>query len=425
MRRIVLAACIALVAAHRSHAGDVDPALGETSERTDPGKTVALSLPTNWKAGGRGQVFGSLETWAGTFDQQPWERPHASIDVRLASSWSRAELAWWGSVHPWPGERKDGSLRRGDGWVEEVRNDPERHETSLYRVVEQGGRAYVLVAETHEKRFPKIEDKLRAVFDTFRAVASPPLFTPPAGYAASMQGGARVVTDTKDVKMLQRVLADHAAAWKVMTQLLPGARAIADPPVVVVCDADQAYSDITLPTAERYAVGCDMIPHLRIVIARVSAKEAGFFDFSLRRFTGLQYSQYFFGGRAPDWVESGLAAFPVAAIARGKPDKPPPDVLNAAKSAAAKLGGSLDTLIATRRVLLHDAPAEEFDMAAYAWHCFFRYGPGAKTYGARYQRYLDDLRRTGAPDEALKAWDDVDKEALGSEFLAWIAAWKP
>jgi hypothetical protein len=419
-------ACIAFLSiAPIAIGGDLDPPLQEMGERTDANKTISIRLPASWKDLGPGPVFRSLGQWAGSFRTPPEELPDAVIDVRLASTWSRAELAWWASSPPWNGVRDEASVRRGSHWVEELRTDSRSHRVHLYRVVESGGRTFVIDVQASIRRWPQIENHVRSVLDTFRAIAKPPLAPPPEGYVLSAQNGMELWTDTEDKKTLQRVVTARAAAWRCMTQLLPGEPAIADAPTLFVCDSDGAYEGITLPTKERFAAGCDLITDRRLLIARVKGASSATFDASLQRFAAQQYLQYYFGGPPPDWINEGLPLFAVYSIAKAKLERPSPDFVNSVKAAVASSKDPIDVLVVARRYWLHDDARRAFDLTAYAWHAFFRIGPGAKEYGMSYKIYLDRVRETGSPQVAAKAWNTVDMTTMSAAFRAWVAVWRP
>jgi hypothetical protein len=319
----------------------------------------------------------------------------------------------------------DGSVRRGDGWVEEVRKEDARQRFFLFRYVESHGQVFELSAYSHESIYPHVDDHLRALFDTFKAQSPWPAFTPPDGYASSTVDGTVVWTDTKDKKTLKHVLDAHAATWTAMSKWVSGDRAIADPPIVVVCDKDAVFTELAKLSNAEASPTCFPDFQRRIFVARVGGKTNALLDRMTHDFAALQYLQYFFGGHTPDWVSFGLGKWSMAAFeAKSKPEKATSEFIKLAKDGLAAHPERLDGMLEIRRLTLAPADYDHFDFACYAWHCFFRFGAGAKPYGDRYSKYLADLRKTGSPDEAKKAWDGVDFDAMSAEFRAWVAAWK-
>jgi hypothetical protein len=71
-----------------------------------------------------------------------------------------------------------------------------------------------------------------------------------------------------------------------------------------------------------------------------------------------------------------------------------------------------------------DGSLDEFAAEAYAWHFFFRFGKGQKTWGGFYRRYLEALRRTGDVREARRALEGADHAKMHREFLDWVNRWK-
>jgi hypothetical protein len=346
--------------------------------------------------------------------------------VGVKPTWSRAELAYWGDEGDRPGTLVEGSVARGDGWVEEVRHDDAKHANYLHRYVESHGQVFTLAAYGHESIQPHIQGHLHAVFDTFKALQKWPGAAPPAGFAKTDEAGCEVWTDSKDKKTVKRILDAHAAAWTEMAKLLPGDRAIADPPVVVVFDKDPAYTQFTSIASSQTSPTSVCDYQRRMFVSRVGGKSNSMFDRTNQMFSALQYSQYYFGRKCPDWVERGLALWSVVAtVTKDKPEKPPADFVKEAKDAVAARGETLAAALDVRRENVPEAQSNQLDMSFYAWHCFFRFGAGAKTYGDRYQKYLDALRATGSPDEAKKVWDGVDFASMHKEFQAWAAGWKP
>jgi hypothetical protein len=428
MRRAVSVAFLVLSVAVSALAGDLKPPLLEMAEHTDAGKTVSIQLPRNWRAEGARPGLDELQRWSGFIQQpKPGQPPDAWVHVALLPTWSRLELAYWGALDDEPGrERVPDSVRRGEGWIEEVRENKQKQTHYLVRTVEADGRVYVLAAYAHDPIWVHIDDHMRAILDTFKALSKPPLAVIPAGYAKSVENGLEVWTDTKDKTTLKRILGVYAASRAAMTAALPGEPAVAEPPIVVVCDKDAAFTALTKDASPQINATGMIVYKQRLFATRVGGKSNAMFDDSTARFAAMQYLQYHFGGKGPDWVDWGLALWGTAGFAtKGKPEKPPAEYVRSAKSFVPQRKESLATLIDIRRETLPVEKYESFDLVAYAWHCFFRIGAGAAEYGERYRGYLDELRRSGSPDEAKKAWDGADMAKMQKEFEAWVAGWKP
>jgi hypothetical protein len=408
-------------------AGDLSPPLVGMAERFDPSKTISIQLPVNWTdVGPDARSFGLIMRWQGFFQAPQPSGPDAQLAVGVKPTWSRAELAFWGDVGDRPGVQVEGSVARGDGWVEEGRLDESKPVQFLFRYVEAHGQVFKLAAYGHPSIQTHIKDHLRAVFDTFKALQKWPGVKAPDGYAKSEDAGREVWTDTKDKKALKRTLDAHAAAWTEMAKALPGELAIKDPPVVVVCDKDAVYTQFTSLATNKNSPTSMYDYQRRMLVSRVAGRNNATFDVTTQEFASLQYLQHFFGGKTPDWVDHGLAKWgAAAATSKGKPEKPPAEFVKMAKEAVAARGETLDQALEVRRENVPDAQLEQLDMSFYAWHCFFRFGAGGKTYGDRYQKYLDALRASGSPVEAKKVWDGVEFASMHKEFQAWAAAWKP
>jgi hypothetical protein len=423
----ILSVGLLALAAGAGEAGDLNPPLVGMADRFDPIKTISIQLPVNWTDRGPDtRYFGGVMRWEGFFQKPQPSGPDAQLEVGVKPTWSRAELAFWGDVGDRPGVPVDGSTARGDGWVEINTKEDAKQKHYLFRYVESHGQVFKLAAYGHESIQPHIQAHLRAVFDTFKVLQKWPGAKPPDGYAKSEDAGREVWTDTKDKKSLKRSLDAHAAAWAEMKKALPGDPAIKDPPVIVVCDKDAAYTQFTTLATNKNSPTSVYDYQRRMLVVRAAGRNNAMFDEMTQEFAGSQYLQHYFGGKVPDWVDRGLAKWgAAAALSKGKPEKPPAEFVRAAKEAVAARGERLDAALEVRREHVPEAQANQLDMSFYAWHCWLRFGNGGKTYGERYQKYLDALRATGAPDEAKKEWDGVDFAAMHKEFQAWAAAWKP
>jgi len=407
-------------------AGDLNPPLVGMAERFDPGKCVSIQLPVNWKdVGPDARSFGVIMRWSGFFQAPQPDGPDAQLEVGVMPTWSRVELAYWGDPDR-PGKLVEGSVKRGEGWVEETRNEAAKRKQLVFRYVESQGQVFKIAAYGSETIFPHIYGHLDAVFDTFKALQKWPGAAPPSAFAKSSEATCELWTDSKDKHTVKRVVDAHAAAWAEMAKVLPGDRAIADPPLVLVFDKDPDYTQFTSIAADKNSPTSVVDFQRRMFVARAKGAANATFDSSNQTFAAIQFCQYYFGGKSPDWIERGLAKWAVAGIVtKGKPEKPPAEFVRSAKAAAEARQETLDAAFDVRmeHVAAKDSLAMEWWF--YAWHCFFRTGAGAKSYGERYQKYLDDLRRTGSPDEAKKAWDGVDFKLMKDEFQTWTAQWKP
>jgi hypothetical protein len=423
-RYVPVAAFAGLLAASVVLAGDLNPPLVGMAEHTDPGKFVSIQLPVNCKSQGPSSSPGSVQVWAVWFQKPKDENPDAMIEVFLMSRWSRLELARWGLNSKLPGTPKEGTDAQGDGWVEEVRKGPQKETQHLARLVEKDGRLYLILVSAHDSIFQYLGGHVRAVLDTFRIVAKQPFASLPAGFTATKTDGVDVWTDSKDKKLVQRVLAAHAAAWKEAAAALPGPPVVADPPLVIVCDEDATYTKYADQAATSNSPTAIYVHECRALAVRAEGKNNARFERDIHIFTGMQYVHAYFGGRVPEWIERGLGLWIAAAAAsRGHPEKPSATAIKAAREGMA---ARKETLLDAFDIDPEKLPPDQvglFSEASYAWHCFFRFGAGAKDLGERYRKYLDELRRTGSPDEAKKAWDGVDMSQLSTDFAKWAASW--
>lgn len=419
------AALVALAATAVVVADDLRPPLVGMKEHMDEKQVVSIQLPVNWRDESLPTHFGAVWHWSGFFQPPKPDGPDANLEVAAKPTWSRVELAFWDEHITEVGKPVDGTIRRGDGWIEEVRREEGKQRYFLTRMVESHGQVFQVTAWSHETIYPSIDNHLRALFDTFKVNTAWTAFTPPEGYAMSTVAGTTVWTDTKDKKTLGRMLDAHAATWKAMSQWLPGARAIADPPVVVVCDKDAVYSELAALASPGQTPACFHDYQRRMFCTRVASKTDATLDRSLHESAALQYLQLYFGGKSPDWVDWGLGTYAMITFeSKGKAEKPTNEYVRLAKESVAAHPERFDGILVARRMNMTDAEYEHFDTACYAWHCFFRFGAGVKPYGDRYTKYLAELRKSGSPDEAAKAFAGVDHDKLAADFKAWVAAWK-
>jgi hypothetical protein len=423
----VVAVGILVVVAAAVEAGDLNPPIVGMAEHVDPTKTVSIQLPVNWTdVGADTRVYGGVQRWSGFIQPPKPDGPDAQMQVTVQSTYSRAELARWAQERTEPGKLVANSVTRGDGWIDEIRHDDAKHVDFVVRWVESQGQVWELSAYGHESILPHIYGHLHAIFDTFKALQPWPGSAPPAGFAKTDEGGCAVWTDTKDKKTVKRTLDAHAAVWTELAKILPGAPAIADPPVVILFDKDPAYAQYTAQAANQTSPTSVIDFRRRALVVRIGGKVNSLFDRGNQLFSAIQFSQLYFGGKSPDWIERGLGVWSIAAVAaKGKPEKPPAEFVKGAKEAVAARKERLDAALDVRREDFPEAESDHIDMSFYAWHCFFQFGPGGKTYGDRYQKYFTALRETGSPDEAKKVWDGVDFAAMRTEFETWVAGWKP
>ena len=64
------------------------------------------------------------------------------------------------------------------------------------------------------------------------------------------------------------------------------------------------------------------------------------------------------------------------------------------------------------------------DREPYAWHWFFRHGPGREKYGDLYDAHIAILRESGDVAKARANRAQADTEVLRAEFLEWIEKWR-
>lgn len=417
---------VAVLFVRPAPAEDLDPPLAGMHELADPTGSVAIQLPTGWTADGPANgVFGSMEHWEGGFWPRADGKPDADIYVRVMPAYSRAALARWGSAPNRRGKVVDGSVRTAAGMIEEVRAEPERRSIVLLRFVEGEGMVFELSAAAPEKIFRRAEGHFRAVLDTFKVVKRPVILEKPAGYVEVPDDSRVVWSDTRDKRTLKIVLDSHAAGRKAMAAMLPGAAADPTKPLLLVCDKDATYVELTALGAATVVPSCSMVDYQRrAVLVRAAEKGQNFFDMNIRGCGERQMCQQWFGGPT-EWIEHGLFYLVEGGLQGRGPDKPIGQIVQHARQAVAARRSRLDRIMELRWDSLSGAEAvDAADLETYAWHFFLRYGGGAKTYGARYFAYLDAVRADGDPAAAAaKCFAGVDYDAMKTAFDKWIETW--
>lgn len=420
----VAAVTAALTAVAVAAGEDLDPPLVGMHEVKDGLGVVALTVPDRWFDEGPDPADIGLLARFGVKIQpdKPANPPDVMIFVRTVPGYTRAALALRMTTPYMPGVLDPDSERTGDGWIEVRRRDDKGFRFTV-RLIEQGGQVFEVVATTNEGLYDYVAKHIDVLLGGFKALQRDARFIPPKPLVATVVEGRQLWTDSKDKKLVKRVLDAHGLGWKTAAQILGGKLSWNEPASIVLAEDPDVYTKLcrgqpmTAPFMERLSWS--------VVCTTKQAADAKNADV-LTRLAADQYVRQLFGGPTPAFIGNGLVQYAYVATAlKGKPEKLPTSEVSKLRAAAEERDTKMPELwdINWEKVAEDDKQAASYDL--WAWHLFFRHSPDAKPWAETYRASLDALSRTGDPLLARKEWESVDGAALKKAFRTWIAAWKP
>jgi len=412
--------CAALLvcAAGAGFAQDGAPPLVDMADRQDAGKIVAIALPAAAQDVTPPEADPDrLAAWGIDLNAKP-SKPQIYVYVFQRPGAARAALAScadrllmnFGNLVPGSEQAKPGE------WTEKRTSDKSTFE---FRYVESGGAVYVAVAQCSNSNYPRLKGHMATIVAGLKVVGAPPKPTPPAGFKSSTVGGVELWTDAKG-DVCEKILKQHAQAWELMKKILPGDPVVTAPPRVIVCGTDAGFVALTGLGKSLFTM---VISRPRALVVRATGLRDPEFAAAVQRASALHYVRLYFGGKAPEWIESGLRMICSIGLSEaGRVELAPKNVIEAVRATEASGRWKLSDLF---DMTSFDEPKRnDYDHLLWAWHWYFRLGPDVATFGAAYAAELRKLRETGDAAGAHKAaWDGVDLAKVQDAFDAWLPDW--
>ncbi len=388
---------------------------------TDPKGLISIDLPRGTtEVGTDAKDPLSMQRWGLNWNEKPGE-PYAHLYLKHVPGYARAPLCGWVRGPSRNGDRVESSVTINEDDYFETR-EYQGTARLRFRVIEHAGQcfeAYILVRNALFDRLVPQADLLLA---TMKGSAAPAPLVPPDGFKASEVSGLVVWSNVKKKREMQRIAKLHKKAWDTMAKGLPGERYDATPPLLIVCDDDASYASFWSSKKGAPKASFNDVK-TRAVVVRVVKRRDPEYEQSIHRAVCLQYVRSFFGGPTPAWIEDGLRMYGAqSVVANGKFDQPFTKSIKTAREAAKRRNATLLEIFELGKADPVDRNNRDYEL--YAWHWFFRHGPGQEKYGDLYERHLASLREHGNVPEARKVWDSANADDLRSEFQAWIAKWR-
>ncbi len=347
--------------------------------------------------------------------------PWFYIYVKQVPAYARANLC--GYQRGWQrwGDLVETSPEYGEGEYWELRRK-EAEAYYRYRVIEHAGQCFEIICQARTRVHEDLGGLIKLMLASFEGAGPPAEPEPPADFKVKEEFGCRVWTNAKKGRDNQRILKLHQKAWETMAAGLPGDLIDTAAPRVIICQDDESYRKVW-NSKKGLPAYCFIASNLRALVVRLSMRRDKEFEQALQRAACAQYVRAFFGGPTPAWIEDGMRIYGVqGVVANGNFDQPFNKPIEKAREAAERRNARLDDLFAFGVADTVDRDSRDHEL--YAWHWFFRHGPGKEKYGDLYDRHLATLRESGNVAEARKVWEPANMDDMRDEFLAWIAKWR-
>ena len=420
---VALTSCwLAIADTAPAHADALDPPMPALKKGTDGRGFASISLPEasiakEWSDG----EGGGLGAWTLELDTSNKD-PEGFVYLLQRTGFARAELAGsMGHGCRW-GVREPDSIQVKVGEWRERFADAKTGMVYSSRVVAARGQVFVAVVQMKSVLLDVWGAHVQQILDGLEPLAAPASLDLPAKFVKSVTKTAEVWTDGKkgDVDRVVREWGNAVALWP---KVFPGDPVFPHAPRIILCNDDAGYEALATSSKGAAPPMCIYSSAHRAVIVRLSKRKEDEFIQALHRAAGEQMCEYHFGGRAPVWIEEGLRMYlGVGAQRSGHFEQTIGELVEKARASAATRQVAFSDVLA-----MTDIPREGrsgIDRELYAWHFYFRHGPGAKSMGDRYRTCLETLRRTGDARQVAAAWDGVDHAKLKADFMAWLQRWR-
>jgi hypothetical protein len=390
----------------------------------DRRKLMKIDLPRTWKAVPGENIDPKALLSMHGFLGEPEKSPQGQVNFYLASQFARATLARAIDL-PQVGPVKAAAARQGAGWAEGCAMDARQKVAQWRRYVEKGGRVYMFVAYSHSNDVDTVMPQMQKILDTAVVTGD---YAPPAlqqGWNLKKLDEFDVVTDAlaereKSVAKQKDLL---AAGREAMVKALPGKPFDASRPTAWVFQNATKYEEKVkeaIGIAPKYGTfeGVD-----RASMVELMSETADEHNGAIYRAGANQYVWQYFGGDTPHWLALGLGTYGEFAASTGGKIRLSAAQITKVKAAAAagkrKLNEWIDVASASEITDVDQAALELF-----AWHTYFRTGRGSKKFKKQYDAYIQQLRETGDPTVARKAFDGANFDEMLADFKDWAADWK-
>jgi hypothetical protein len=404
----------------------LNPPLVGMTEHRDKAGVLSIRLPVTWSEEKADRGPTHLAKWTGWYQKKTAQTPHPDqlIFVDFERAYRHAELVRHFDTGK-KGTLVEGSLERGDGWVQIQRRDESEESHYTVRYIEAPGGVLVVVFKNSIKFQQYIHGHTAAVIDTLRVIGEVPDPLLPEGYLAVHGEGVEIWTNGKSSNAIKKAVRAYKEGWNLAKSLCDGKRVAREPPRMVFCKDQETYRDLfEHATGGRQAIPFGFPDRDRWAVVML-LKDANKKDFPLwaRRWGALQYVRRHFGGMLPAWIEWGLCQRPALEGKRGKLVKPHRSDIGYAKKGAKKRRLSFDELMGlTMNEITSDTDQLQYEV--WAWHYWFQEVADGELAGVAYRDYLEELRESGNIEEAEKAFDGIGKDAITALFHAWLEGWK-
>lgn len=391
------------------------PTMDGAVEQMDGRRNLAVRVPKTWKVPEGFEAKGDqVGAWVGPTSTDDM----GFVTLSVVRRYSRAQALMASELE---GETPDpAETKSAPGVCSSVSRGTFRgHPVTIWRrIFEKDGICYSAMLLAGERAAAGFRPVAAAMLDSFRVVAPVAKPAPAKGVTVKKVGAADMWTDAEDAGKAQKAAELVLEGRAVLEKALKGKPADESRPVVRVWSDGSKYVDETSAVGSPDYGAFD--PESRAVLVQLFAVGKDDAPSALRDRGASQYILQYFGGPAPAWIETGLRWYASAtAEAGGKADKPESFRTDAVRKACAARSGGFDRWLDEKA----EAPTtEDAGYEIYAWHVFFRHGPGKK-YGKAYQASIDAFRATGSRADARKAWEGSDFARMEQEFREWASKW--
>lgn len=392
-------------------AASADP-LGPTTEMSDKDGIVKIDLPNTWTV--NREVNGPVIAFNGPLgagEAAPGGFSYAQIwDSSMRAPFVMADLARRG------GQVVDGSKSSGKGWAQQcIREDKA---ADWYRAVEHQGKVVLFVVRTPAEAYAQTEAYARAMLDKMSVAGDLDWGKAPDGWESKEK---RDILYTHEPDANEGAVDQAIAMFQATREALEG-ELKDDPfdtrvPEIRMYQSGAKYDEDCTPylgTGPDYGT---YVPQERAVFVKLMSHGAQGFDERIAASSARQFVHQYFGGDLPYWIQTGLVTYGQMGGLNGGDGE---DVSRSwAESVIPKIQASrpLNEWFTTERKNVTDEQGASREL--WGWVYFFFHGRAPGKARKAFENYLDALRETGDPDQALDAWKKIDHRKLHDDFKKW------